>query len=233
MHFVQQVRRCTREICYHSPPVFTLSRALNVSESRSRKIAGSTSIRDLLPSRTLVKTKSHAPNPSPNLKRVDEYFISFSFDICCSSSLAETVDHLIAKKKEKKREKCLFPLFFFQLHLDENLFAGLRGTTKESSEESKIKNLTRRDITRSKRKFTFLVLFVPPFLYPIPPTNFPSSHSPILFDVFLFSAHRYYSFPEKLFEKKKKKEKRIEKDGASFERRTNDQALFFSSGPEV
>lgn len=189
MHFVQQVRRCTREICYHSPPVFTLSRALNVSESRSRKIAGSTSIRDLLPSRTLVKTKSHAPNPSPNLKRVDEYFISFSFDICCSSSLAETVDHLIAKKKEKKREKCLFPLFFFQLHLDENLFAGLRGTTKESSEESKIKNLTRRDITRSKRKFTFLVLFVPPFLYPIPPTNFPSSHSPILFDVFLFSTH--------------------------------------------
>lgn len=112
MHFVQQVRRCTREICYHSPPVFTLSRALNVSESRSRKIAGSTSIRDLLPSRTLVKTKSHAPNPSPNLKRVDEYFISFSFDICCSSSLAETVDHLIANKKKEKR-KMPFPFILF------------------------------------------------------------------------------------------------------------------------
>lgn len=64
-HFVQQVRRCTREICYHSPPVFPLSRVPNVSESRSRKIAASTGIRDLLPSRTLVQASRENRTPPP------------------------------------------------------------------------------------------------------------------------------------------------------------------------
>lgn len=196
MHFVQQVRRCTREICYHSPPVFTLSRVLNVSESRSRKIASI----DEHPRFVAITYSCQASRENRNVPILKFKMGRWIFYLFLVRTRRE--------KKKKRRRKMRFPLFFFQLYG----WCATPRHNRESSEENRI-NLTAR-YNQHERKFTFLVLFVSlplSFLQPVFPRlrlfSSTYSSSPLL-DIILS--------PKNFTKKKKKKKKRIEK-GASFE----------------